>query len=226
VLLARGRERLQAVAEALGGEAEQCDVGDRAQVHDVASRVLERHPRVHLLVNNAGIPGGGGFLDLDDERIEQVTRTNYLGSVWALRAFLPGLERAVPSDVVTIASVAATVSVGASGPYTASKHAQLAFSRSIAVELAGRGVRVHSIAPGWVETDRFPDHTLGRALPSWVVIDADRVARAVLRALDRNRRELFVPAWYRPVPVLHALAPGVAGRLLWYLRARRMRSQA
>jgi uncharacterized protein len=192
-------------------------------VQRVAETVTARHPRVHLLVNNAGIPGGGGFLELDDERIELVTRVNYLGSVWALRAFLPALERAAPSDVVTIASVAGTIAVGASGPYTAAKHAQLAFSRTIAVELAPRGVRVHSIAPGWVETDRFPDHTLGRAPPRWLVSKPDRVAKAVVRALDRNRGEVYVPAWYRPVPVVHALAPGLFVRLFSTLRERRIR---
>ena len=60
-----------------------------AQVEAAAMRVSERHPAVHLLVSNAGIPGGGGFLDLTPEKIESVIRTNYLGSVWALRAFLP-----------------------------------------------------------------------------------------------------------------------------------------
>jgi short-subunit dehydrogenase len=225
VLLARGVERLQAVAESVGGEAEACDVADREQVLRVAARVLARHERIDLLVNNAGIPGGGGFLTLDDARIELVTRINYLGSVWALRAFLPGLERAAPSDVVTIASVAGTISVGASGPYAAAKHAQLAFSRSVAVELAPRGIRVHSIAPGWVETDRFPDQNIVRRLPSWAVSDADRVARAVLRALDRNRREVYVPAWYRPVPVVQALAPGLLTRLFSAVQRRRMRAE-
>ena len=69
------------------------------------------------------------------------SRTNYLGGVWCLRAFLPALEAAAPSDVVNVVSVAGTVAAGSSGPYTASKHAQLAFSRSIAVELRPRGIR-------------------------------------------------------------------------------------
>ena len=224
VLLARGIERCEAVAAELGAEAERCDVGDRAQVDEVAARVLERHPAIHLLVLNAGIPGGGGFTELTAERIEEVTRTNYLGSVWALRAFLPGLEAQPPADVVTIASVAGTIAVGASGPYTATKHAQLAFSRSVTVELAPRGIRVHSIAPGWAETDRFPDSTLGRKLPRWIVIQPDRVAEAVMGALDRNRREVFVPAWFRPAPVLQALAPGLLAR--GYAFARRRLSPA
>ena len=64
------------------------------------------------------------------ERIEAVMRVNYLGSVWCLRAFLPALEAAAPSDVVNVVSVAGTVAVPQSGPYAASKHAQLAFSRA------------------------------------------------------------------------------------------------
>ena len=65
-----------------------------AEVERVAARVLERHPAIGLLVNNAGIPSHGSFLSASPERIEQVIHTNYLGSVWCLRAFLPGLERA------------------------------------------------------------------------------------------------------------------------------------
>src|SRR5919204_3615843 len=103
VLLARGEERLHRVAAQLDAEAERCDVADRNDVERVAARIGERHPAVHLLVNNAGIPGGGGFLAVGAEQIERVTRTNYLGSVWSLLAFLPFLEAAAPSDVVTVA---------------------------------------------------------------------------------------------------------------------------
>ena len=57
ILLARRADRLEALAEELGGEAEPCDVSDRAAVESVAARVLERHPKIDLLVNNAGDPG-------------------------------------------------------------------------------------------------------------------------------------------------------------------------
>ena len=60
VLLARSEERLKALAEEIGGEYEVCDVADRAAVDAVAARVLERHPRIDLLVCSAGIPGGTG----------------------------------------------------------------------------------------------------------------------------------------------------------------------
>ena len=109
VLLARREELLRKLAEEIGGEAEVCDVGDREAVDRVAEAVLERHPKIGLLVNNAGIPARTGFVDGDPERIELVTRVNYLGGVWCLRAFLPGLLADKPSDVVNIASAAGTV---------------------------------------------------------------------------------------------------------------------
>ena len=116
VLLARREDRLRPVAEETGGEMEICDVSDRAAVDAVAARVLDRHPLVHLLVNNAGIPARAGFLDGDPQAIEDVIRTNYLGGVWCLRAFLSGLERAAPSDVVNIVSVAGDVAFPPLGP--------------------------------------------------------------------------------------------------------------
>jgi NAD(P)-dependent dehydrogenase (short-subunit alcohol dehydrogenase family) len=132
VLLARGEERLRTLADEQGAKWELCDVGDREAVERTAATVVERHPRISLLANNAGVPGRGTFLRASVEKIEEVTRTNYLGGVWCLRAFLPALEAAAPSDVVNVVSVAGTVAAGSGGPYTSSKHAQLAFSRSVA----------------------------------------------------------------------------------------------
>src|SRR4029077_17266878 len=161
-LLARRTDRLQAVADELGAEAESepCDVSDRAAVEAVADRVLERHPKIDLLVNNAGVPGRTRFLDGDPEVIERLIRINYLGAVWCLRAFLPGLRAAAPSDVVNIVSVAGVVAEPRSGPYSASKHAQLAFSRTIAAELRGERIRVHTVKPGFTETEGFPQSWL------------------------------------------------------------------
>ena len=175
--------------------------------------MLARHPAVHVLVNNAGVPGRAGFVDADPERIEEVTRINYLGGVWCVRAFLPALEAAAPSDVVNIVSVAGTVAAGTSGLYTAAKHAQLAFSRSLGAEVGARGIRVHAVLPGFVETEGFPQYEIH---PRWMhpLIGApEDVARAVLRAIDRNRSEVTVPRYYRVGTLAQWLFPGLVGRV-------------
>ena len=139
-------------ADPLPPTSTRCATSPTASRCDAAAaRVLERHPRIDLLVNNAGVAARGNFLDADPERIEQVMRTNYLGSVWTTLAFLPGL--AAGSHVVNVVSVAGTVAVG---PYSASKHAQLAFSRSLARRAGtARGLGAHG-EPGLRRDGRVP----------------------------------------------------------------------
>ena len=213
VLVARRQERLEPLAAELGGEFELADVSDRASVERAAAAILERHPRIDLLVNNAGIPGRGDFLDLDPERIEAVIRTNYLGGVWMVRALEAGLQPG--SHVVNVVSVAGTVAYGPAGPYAASKHAQLAFSRSLAGSLAPRGVRVHAVLPGFVETEGFPQRSVLRsAIFRRAVVGPELVAERLADAVASGKREIFVPRWYRIFAIAQALAPGLVARLV------------
>jgi NAD(P)-dependent dehydrogenase (short-subunit alcohol dehydrogenase family) len=208
VLLARRADRLEALADELGAEAEPCDVSDRAAVEAVAERVLARHPKIDVLVNNAGIPGRTSFVGGDPEVIERLIRINYLGSVWCLRAFLPGLRAAAPSDVVNIVSVSGVVAGPPSGPYSASKHAQLAFSRTVAAELRGQRIRVHTVKPGFTETEGFPQSWLPKRVQR-VVIGPQDVARHVLRSLEHGRGETTVPWYYGPAGALQDAMPNV-----------------
>jgi uncharacterized protein len=215
VLLARREERLRTLAEEVNGEYEVCDVSDRETVEATAARVLERHPHVKLLVNNAGISARADFITGDPERIEQVMRTNYLGCVWCLRAFLPALERARPSDVVNIVSVAGTVAFPPSGPYSASKHAQLAFSRAMSASLRGRGIGVQTVNPGLVGTEGFPQRALLRSGSfRRAVLEPEDVARHIAGLLGKGPRETTIPRWYRLPGILQALAPNLVARLV------------
>jgi short-subunit dehydrogenase len=224
VLLARGEERLRATAGEIGAEWEPCDVSDRAAVDEVAARIRERHPALGLLVNSAGVPGRSSFLRSEPELIERIIRINYLGSVWATRAFLPALEAGRPAHVVNIVSVAGTVAVRAAGPYSASKHAQLAFSRSLTLELAPRGVAVHTLNPGFVETEGFPQTRLTEhPVLRRAVAEPELVAGRVVSAIERGTVESFVPRWYRPAAVIQAVAPGTLARLQAARRRRKAR---
>jgi len=210
VLLARREDRLRALAEEIGGEYEVCDVTDREAVERVAARILERHSSVHLLVNNAGVPARTNFLEGDPEA---VMRTNYLGGIWCLRAFLPGLEAAAPSDVVNVVSIAGAVAFPPSGPYSASKHAQLAFSRATAAQLRSRNIRVHTVKPGFVETEGFPQSWLPRPLRR-LVIGPEKIADHVVTSVERGRGETTVPRYYAVASVVQALFPNLLARAL------------
>lgn len=219
VLLARRGDRLDALATEIGGEWEACDVRDRTQVDTVAAQILGRHPAIELLVNNAGVPGRGTFVSTSPETVERVLETNYYGGVWCTRAFLPGLRAAASegtAHVVNVVSVAGTIAFAPAGPYAASKHAQLAFSRSLAATLRGDGIHVHTLLPGFVETEGFtPRSTLSSRIMRRFVLDSEDIARAILKMVERGRREMTVPWFpYRPVSIFQALFPGMLARMV------------
>ena len=190
-------------------EYEECDVSERESVTSAATRVLERYPQIDLLVNNAGRKGPPKFLGVDPDALESVVDTNFLGSVWCLNAFLPGLGPG--SHVVNMISVAGTV---AYGPYSAAKHAQLAFSRSVAVELAPRGVSVHTILPGFAETPGFPQEGRFPFPLNHLVITPGLIVKRTLRAIDHDQREIIVPRWYAPSSWAQAVVPSLFARVL------------
>ena len=219
VLLARRADLLERIAGEISGEWEICDVADRASVNEVAARVLERHPSVALLVNNAVVPARGSFLEIDPEIIERVVQVNYLGGVWCLRAFLPGLQEAARSSagahVVNLVSVAGTVAFAPAGAYASAKHAQLAFSRSTAALLRGTGIRVHTVLPGFVETEGFPQASLSSRLMRSFVIEPEEVATKMADAVEKGRREITIPWFpYRLISIAQALLPGVFARFV------------
>jgi short-subunit dehydrogenase len=220
VLLARRGDRLERIADEIGSVSEVCDVADREEVEEVAALVLERHPAIACLVNNAGMPARGSFLEIDPALVRRVMDVNYLGGLWCLRAFLPGLRQAVAATgrahVVNVVSVAGTVAFAPAGAYAASKHAQLAFSRSTAAVLRGTGIEVHTVLPGFVETEGFPQQSvLASRLARRFVIGPEKVATAIADAIEKGRREITVPWFpYRLASIAQALLPGVTSRFV------------
>jgi uncharacterized protein len=217
VLVARREQQLRDLAQELDGEFEVCDVGDREAVETTAARILDRHPVVHLLVNNAGIPARAPLDEVDLDLVERVARVNYLGGVWTTRALLPGLRGAAAggAHVVNVVSVAGALAFSPSGAYSAAKHAQLAFSRSLRVTLLGSGIAVHTILPGYVQTEGFPQSSLLRhPVLRRIVAQPDDIGRAILKAIERGRREVVVPWFpYRPAVALYGVAPRLLARL-------------
>jgi enoyl-[acyl-carrier protein] reductase I len=202
------RELAESVSSPLVTE---CDVRSDEDVARVFSEVGEAFGgQLDLLVNNAGRKGPRSFVGADPVDVESHVRTNYLSGIWCLNAFLPGMGPG--SHVVNMVSVAGTV---AYGPYSATKHAQLAFSRSIAYELAARDIRVHTINPGFVDTPGFPQRDrFPFPLNHVLVARMSLVVERTLRAIEYDQREIVVPRWYAPASWAQAVVPGVVARVL------------
>jgi short-subunit dehydrogenase len=219
VLVARRVELLERIASEIGGEAEPCDLLDRRAIEDLGRRILERHGRIGLLLNNAGALARGTFVDIDLDEMERVTRLNYLSGVIMTRALLPGLLAAGAeggAHVVDLASTSGLITFPAGSAYSASKHAQVAFSRSLRAALIGTGVDVHVVMPGFVRTEGFPQSRFFRSLLGRrFVIGPERVARTIVDAIAEGREETVVPRFpYAAGGLFQALLPSATTRVM------------
>jgi uncharacterized protein len=233
VLAARRVERLEEIAEGIGRETGRpatpvtCDVGDVGQVEELVDRVKGDHGRCDVLVNNAGVPGGGAFADLSLEQIEHVARVNLLGVLFCTKLTLP-LLRASKGHVVNVASLAGRYALPGAAVYTATKHAVVAFSEALYHELAGDGVMVTSVNPGLVATEGFfpEDNPLWRdPVLRRFIMDPRKVAQAVVTVIrTRKGPEVSVPRWLAGPQAFRVLTPALyraAVRRIVAGRARR-----
>jgi NADP-dependent 3-hydroxy acid dehydrogenase YdfG len=150
VLGARRFERLQALADELGGRAIRLDVTDTESVAGFASEVAD----CEVLVNNAG--GALGLNPVsraDEEEWRWMYEANVMGTMRMTRALLPKLTSSGNGHIVTVTSIAAFENYRGGGGYSAAKHAQRAMLRALRLELLGEPVRMTEVAPGLVETE-------------------------------------------------------------------------
>jgi short-subunit dehydrogenase len=219
-LLARRQDRLEALAReigAAGGEAfpVRCDVGDRVVVEAAVREVIDRNGSVDVLVNTAGYGRHMLFKDHPVEDVERMMRTNYLGTVYAVKAVLPSMRSQRRGWIVNIASVAGRLAQPDEAAYSATKFAVAGLSEALAYELEPLGIRVLAVYPGLVRTEMITPAVLARmpARVATTAIEPAEVARRVIGALERGRRELTVPGWLRIAYVVRALFPGLHRRM-------------
>ncbi|WP_068181532.1 SDR family oxidoreductase [Mycobacterium sp. UM_CSW] len=150
VAVARRADRINALADEIGGTGVVADVTDDAAVQALADKL----GRVDVLVNNAG--GAWGLepvAEADLEHWRWMWETNVMGTLRVTRALLPKLIDSGDGLIVTVTSVAALETYDGGAGYTAAKHAQGALHRTLRGELLGKPVRLTEIAPGAVETE-------------------------------------------------------------------------
>lgn len=175
------------------------DLDDLDGIDAFAGKVADELGGIDVLVNNAGIPKRRDVTRLTGDEVEAVMRINYFSPVRLTLALLPGIiERT--GRIVNVSSVAARLGPPIEAAYAASKAALTAFSECMAVDLRDTGVGVHVVNPGVLDTELFdlPDNEQGfhqavDALPPSAIVEP------VLRALDEDLIESYVPEWFGDV---------------------------
>ena len=183
-----------------------CDVTEWKQVLALAARTVEEFGRCDVLVNNAGIPGGGPFAQLSIEQIRRIVTVNYLGVLHCTKAFLPTMLDAGSGHIVNVASLAGRFAVPGASVYSSTKHAVVAFSEALHYEVAPRGLLVTAVNPGLVATEGFPQRAAiehGRR-----VMQPDSVARMIVRVVERGiAPERSIPRWQAALQSFRVLTP-------------------
>ena len=129
------------------------DVSDTAAVAAAAKEILESAGRVDILVNNAGVTRDNLLMRMSEEEWDTVIGTNLKGAFNFTKAFSRPFIRQRSGRIINIASVIGLIGNAGQSNYAASKAALIGFTKSIAKELAPRGITVNAIAPGFIETD-------------------------------------------------------------------------
>ena len=148
-------EETVALVTAAGGTAAAVsfDVGDPEAVRVGMQNVVEGYGRLDVLVNNPGVAADGLVLRLKDDDWERAIRTNLSGVFYCTRAALRAMVRARYGRIVNVTSVVAEMGNAGQAAYGAAKAGVVGFTKSLAREVASRGVTVNAVAPGFVETD-------------------------------------------------------------------------
>jgi len=225
-ILGRNGARLQAaiaeIRNAASGTAQRVggnvlDVADRLAVTRAVPGILEALGGIDVLVNNAGICLAKTIADTDLETFERVMATNYLGSVWITRAFLPHLLGVPNGRIAFVDSLAGLFGVYGYGAYVPSKFAMTGFVEVLRQELLGSNVRVSIVFPPDVNTPMLIEEMKDRPLGTTAVagtagaLEPEVVAAALLEAVEKGR-------YQRVVGFTSRISMWVARHLAWLVR--------
>jgi short-subunit dehydrogenase len=189
------------------GVAAPADVADPAALAAALEQLEAELGPVDVLVANAGIGAYGPFVDITSDELERLVNVNVLGTMYAIRAVLPGMIARRRGHVVTIGSIAGRIGSPFEAVYSATKFAGVGLTEALATEVEPYGIGVSLVNPGPVATD-FGDargHPYDRDRPKPVT--AETVADAVVRAIEHGKSEVYVPPMFRPAVVVRHLLP-------------------
>lgn len=141
----------------IGVHAGAVDISDSQAVNEFIKAAIESHGPIDVLVVNAGIADDGLTMRMSDEQWHRVLHTNLDGAFYCTRAVLPGMIRSRRGSIIFIGSISPFMGVAGQANYAAAKAGLVGLARSLAKEVASRGITVNVVAPGLIDTDLVAD---------------------------------------------------------------------
>ena len=222
----RNQEKVNDTVARLQAEGIDCmgvlaEAGDESQNKRMVAEVKERFGRIDILINNAGVSMRALFQDLDLEVFKQVMNTNFWGSVYATKYCLEEIVKNKGS-IVAVSSVNGFRGTPARTAYTASKYAMNGFFESLRTEVMKKGVHVLVACPGFTASNIRKSALLGDGTPQaespreeGKMMTSDEVAKAILRATLKRRRDLVLTKQGKLVSFLNKWIPGIMDGIVY-----------
>ena len=138
-----------------GGAVHKLDVRDKAAVVRAVAAVEAEHGQIDVLVNSAGVAGGGPVHLIPDEEWDRVMDINLKGTLHACQAVVPGMLARESGSIVNVASVEGIEGFEGGSAYNASKGAVILLTRNMAIDYGRKGIRVNAVCPGFIDTPLF-----------------------------------------------------------------------
>jgi uncharacterized protein len=222
ILLARSSEKLKKVQQIIKNKTNieafiySVDIGDDEAVQRVFMNIYKKFPHIDVLINNAGFGIFELFKDAKTKDIENMFQVNVFGMMYCTKQVLPEMLSKNKGHIINVSSQAGKLATPKSSGYTASKHAVLGFSNSLRLELKQSNIMVSTVNPGPVKTAFFEVADQSGSYEKSVekyMIHPTVVSSAVIKIIQKPKREINLPRWMDIGSKLYQLMPGVVEKI-------------
>ena len=193
-----------------------CDISKKEEVKQLIKESINQLGEIDILINNAGIGVYGDIEKTTEEDYRKIMDVNYFGPIYSMFEILPYMKQRKKGMIINVTSLAAIYSVPYLGAYSASKAALVSLTQNLRAELSDSGVSFMIVYPGYTQTDFFKNEkkTGGARRPSGKYMPARKVAKGIVRAIEKGKQDLIFTASGKALAIFQGIAPWLVRKVM------------
>ena len=195
----RNEEKLKAVVQEIEQKGVKSayavfDITSKTEVYGALEKLQKDFGKIDVLVNNAGIAAFGGILEMEDEKWEEIVKTNLFGAYYVVKAVVPNMVERKSGDIINISSTAGLKGNAMTSAYSASKFGLIGMSESMMLELRKQNIRVTTLMPSTIASDMSKEVLKITDGNPEKVLQPEDFAELVVDLLKLNKRAMLASA--------------------------------